>query len=357
MNRLFRTDLADKEPSVVNVPVRRRMMCLNESCLDPYQAIKEKFLARMESIRLNRYMSPVTSELNAKLAEYIGCGIQPENVVWGNGADDMLYHIFLSVREDAASFAVSPAPSYFDYKTFCEAVGLGIKFVELKEDFSLDAEEYLRQAKHPDCKLAILCNPNNPSGNLFPKEQLRYIVESLPDKLVLIDETYYEFSDSTFAGELGQHPNLILTRSFSKAFSGAGLRFGYAISSAENIYSLRKVLTTFHTSILNQAFALTILENVPLFCEQVLGIIKLRDAMYLRLKALSGVIVHPSHTNFLTFSIGERTPELFEYLKDKDIALRDVGAHRRLQNCLRATLSCEDDNEALYQAVKDFLGK
>ncbi len=355
MNRLFRTDLADKEPSVVSVPIRKRMMCLNESCLDPFQAIRDQFLARMEGIRLNRYISPVTQELNAKLAAYVGCGIAKENVVWGNGADDMLYHIFLSVREDATSFAVSPAPSYFDYKTFCEAVGLGIKFVELEKDFSLDAEKYLQLASHPDCKLAILCNPNNPTGNLFPKEQLRYIVESLPDKLVLIDETYYEFSDSTFAGELKQHPNLILTRSFSKAFSGAGLRFGYAISSADNIYNLRKVLTTFHTSVLNQAFALTVLENVPLFCEQVLGVIKLRDDMFARLSSLPEVKVYPSATNFLTFSIGDRTPELFNYLKDRDIALRDVGAHRRLQHCLRATLSCEEDNEAMYQAIVDFL--
>jgi len=177
----------------------------------------------------------------------------------------------------------------------------------------------------------------------------------LPDKLVLIDETYYEFSDSTFAGELQQHPNLILTRSFSKAFSGAGLRFGYAISSVDNIYSLRKVLTTFHTSVLNQAFALTVLENVPLFCEQVLGVIKLRDSMFRRLNALPGLTVYPSDTNFLTFSVGERTPELFNFLKDRDIALRDVGAHRRLKHCLRATLSCEDDNEAMYQAIVEFL--
>jgi histidinol-phosphate aminotransferase len=355
MNKLFRTDLADKEPSVVNVPIRKRMMCLNESCLDPFQAIREQFLTRMESIRLNRYISPVTHELNANLAEYVGCGIMPENVVWGNGADDMLYHIFLSVRENASSFALSLTPSYFDYKTFCEAVGLGIKFVELEEDFSFSVDKYLQLASHPDCKLAILCNPNNPTGNLFPKEQLRHIVESLPDKLVLIDETYYEFSDSTFAGELKQHKNLILTRSFSKAFSGAGLRFGYAISSAENIYSLKKVLTTFHTSILNQAFAITILENVPLFCEQVLGVIKLRDSMYHHLDALQGLTVYPSHTNFLTFSVGEKTPELFEYLKNKDIALRDVGAQRRLKNCLRATLSCEDDNEAMYKAIAEFL--
>lgn len=357
MNRLFRSDLSDKLPSVVEVPVRRRMMCLNESCLDPFQAIREQFLKRMESIRLNRYMSPVTAELNARLADYVGCGVAPENVVWGNGADDMLYHIFMSVRENADAFAVSMAPSYFDYKTFCEAVGLGIKFVELNEDFTLDSDAYIAAASHPDCRLAILCNPNNPTGNLFPKEQLRHIVESLPDKLVLIDETYYEFSDSTFAGELAQHPNLILTRSFSKAFSGAGLRFGYAISQAKNIWELKKVLTTFHTSILNQSFALTILENVPLFCSQVLGVMEMRDAMFHRLSVLPGVKVHPSHTNFLTFSVGDSTPLLFEYLKDQDIALRDVGAHRRLKHHLRATLSCAEDNEALFASIKQFLGQ
>jgi len=355
MKNLFRTDLIDKEPSLVSVPVRKKMMCLNESCLDPYQAIKEKFLARMENVHLNRYLSPLTQELGAKLAAYIGCGIREENVVWGNGADDILYHVFLSVRENSDAFAVCLAPSYFDYKTFCEAVGLKVKFLELNEDFSFDTDSYLELASHPDCMLAILCNPNNPTGNLFPDAQLRLIVDSLPDKLVLIDETYYEFSDRTFAGELSKHPNLILTRSFSKAFSGAGLRFGYAISSPENIYSLKKVFTTFHTSILNQAFALTILENVPLFCGQVLDVIKLRDEMYQRLSSLEGLTVYPSATNFLTFTIGEKTQQLFEYLKDNDIAVRDVGAHRRLKNCLRATLSCPEDNEALYRVIRQFL--
>jgi histidinol-phosphate aminotransferase len=357
MNQFFRSDLSDKEPSVVSVPIRKRMMCLNESCLDPYQAIREQFLIRMESIRLNRYMSELTPQLNARLADYVGCGISPSQVVWGNGADDMLYHIFLSVRENAQAFAVSLAPSYFDYKTFCEAVGLKIKFVELNPDFSFDTEQYLQLASHPDCRLAILCNPNNPTGNLFPTEQLRQIVQSLPTKLVLIDETYYEFSDSTLAGELDIYPNLILTRSFSKAFSGAGLRFGYAISSAANIYSLKKVMTTFHTSILNQAFALTILENVPLFCAQVREIIYLRDTMFRSLSALPELTVYPSRTNFLTFSAGNKTPALNSYLQENDISVRDVGAHRRLQNCLRATLSCKDDNEYLLQMLKRFLAK
>ncbi len=357
MPEYFRSDLADKQPSVINVPVRPRMMCLNESCLDPYQAIKDQFLARMEKIRLNRYLSPVTAELHARLAAYASFGLEPENVVWGNGADDILYHVFLAVRENPASFAVSLAPSYFDYKTFCQAVGLGIRFCELREDFSFDTQAFLQLAKDPDCRLAILCNPNNPTGNLYDREQLRGIVDALPDKLVLVDETYFEFSGATLAAELARHPNLLLVRSFSKAFSGAGLRFGYAISSPEIIYSLRKVFTTFHTSILNQAFALIILENMALFQTQVEEIKSARTALYGQMQALPGVTVHPSSTNFLTFSVGERTPQLFAFLQEEGIAVRDVGAHRRLHKHLRVTVSCAEDNSAFLDALQLWLGE
>lgn len=244
-----------------------------------------------------------------KLADY--AGTLPGKVVWTNGADDILYHIFLAVRENADSFAVSLAPSYFDYGTFCAMVGLKIKYLALNADFSFDTEEFLRLASHPDYRLAIICNPNNPTGNLFGTGQLRQIVEGLQDKLVLIDETYHEFSGATFAGELEKHPNLMLARSFSKAFSGAGLRFGYALSFAENIYELRKVLTTFHTSILNQAFALSTLENTGIFREQVRNVINRRGEVHGEISSLPGFTVHPSQTNFLAFSAGERTGRFF----------------------------------------------
>lgn len=349
MNPLFRSDLAEAGPSVINVPVRPRMMCLNESCLDPYQAIKEQFLASMEKVRLNRYLSPLTAELHQCLAAY--ARVEETGVVWGNGADDILYHIFLAVRENAAAYAVCLAPSYFDYGTFCRMVGLNIRYLDLEPDFSFDSEAYLRLASHPDCRLAILCNPNNPTGNLYDAEQLLRIVDALPDKLVLVDETYFEFSGATLVGELDRRPNLMLTRSFSKAFSGAGLRFGYALSAPDNIYSLRKVLTTFHTSILNQAFAYSILEHVALFQAQVAEITAARDTMYRQLSDLPGVTVHPSWTNFLTFSVGEGTPRLFEHLQEQGIAVRDVGAHRLLRGHLRVTVSCAEDNSAFLDVM------
>mgnify|MGYP002681753315 FL=1 len=351
----FRSDLKDKKPSKISVPVKKRMMCLNESCLNPYQAIKHQFLAKMEEIELNRYLSPVTEKLHLSLISYIGNSLTKENVLWGNGADDILYHIFLGVRENDQSFAISLAPSYFDYKTFSAMVGLKMLFLDLDEDFSFSPEKYLELTSHPDCKLAILCNPNNPTGNLFPDCQLLQIITALPDKLVLVDETYFEFSGRTLADKLWQYPNLILVRSFSKAFSSAGLRFGYAISSAENIYELSKVLTTFHTSILNQAFALTILENQDIFKAQVQQTIQLREELFATLQTIEEIKVYPSATNFLTFSLAERTPEFFNHLLANDIAVRDVGSHPRLQNCLRVTISCKEDVEAFVNALKQFL--
>lgn len=349
MNRYFRSDLQSKSPSVVEIEHKRRMMCLNENCLDPYQAIKESFLRRLEGVSLNRYHSPVTKELRTKLAEY--AQVNPENLIWANGADDILFHIFLAARENENSFALSLAPSYFDFQTFCDMVGLDIRFHLLNQDFSFDADEYLAKASHPDCKVAVLCNPNNPTGNLFPHSQLRYIIENLPNKLVLIDETYFEFSQASFAGELHKHPNLILVRSFSKAFSGSGLRFGYALSNAKNIHELSKVFITFHSSLLSQTFALSVLENKELFLDQVQSIIGQRDKIFNGLKKLPNLTLQNSHTNFLAFSAGEKTAELYEYLLENDIAVRNVSGLPMLKNHLRATVSCEEDNDAFLDVV------
>jgi histidinol-phosphate aminotransferase len=349
---LFRTDLEAKSAPQVNVPQAPRMMCLNESCLDPFPQISNSFLRIMQKTRLNRYMADVSAELQHELARY--GGVREDMLLFGNGADDMIYHIMAAVRENRDSFAVSLDPSYFDYKTFASALNLKLQQVPLDDAFSFDPEQYLHTARHPDCKLAILCNPNNPTGNLLRKEDMDYIIQHLPDKPVLVDETYFEFSGQSFVHELDKYPNLILVRSFSKAFSAAGLRFGYALAVADTIAQLRKVQTTFHTSILVQAFALAILQNSDVFADQVKQVLKLRTELSLWLKSRPGFTVHDSATNFLTFKAGERSAELFLFLQKRGIALRDVGAHPLLKGFLRVTISCADDVQAFMEAVQSF---
>jgi len=352
----FRKDLEAKKAVEINVPHKKVMMCLNESTLNPLEAVKDQLLENLKSVPLNRYFNDITPKLKSKLADYIGNGIKPTQILFGNGADEMLYYIFTSVRESVRSYAVSLAPSYFDYKSYCDAVGLGFEPIELNKDFNFSVEDYLEKLNHPNCKLGILCNPNNPTGNLIPDKKIVHILENT-DKLVLLDETYFEFSGITFADVLHKYPNLVIVRSFSKAFSVAGLRFGYLITSEENAIEIGKVMTAFHSSLMIQTFAYTILENKDIFLEHTQNVKEIRNKLYLWMLAQDYITVYPSHTNFLIFTIGDSTPELFNYLSDNDIALRPVWGHPLLKNHIRISIGTQAEVELFMQLFLKFIDR
>ncbi len=352
----FRKDLEAKKAVEVNVPHKKVMMCLNESTLNPLDAVKDQLLENLKSVPLNRYFNDITPKLREKLAEYVGYGIKTSQILFGNGADEMLYYIFNSVRESVRSYAVSLAPSYFDYKSYCDAVGLGFEPIELNKDFNFSAEEYLEKLNHPNCKLGILCNPNNPTGNLIPDKKIVHILENT-DKLVLLDETYFEFSGITFADVLHKYPNLIIVRSFSKAFSVAGLRFGYLITSEENARELGKVMTAFHSSLMIQTFAYTILENKEIFLDHTENVKDIRNKLYIWMLSQDYITVYPSHTNFLIFTIGDSTPELFEYLSKNDVALRPVWGHPLLKNHIRISIGTQEEVELFMGLFLKFIDR
>ena len=351
---LFRTDLLQAgPPSDISVPHKENMMCLNESVLDPYQAIDEAFHQTMQEVRLNRYFSPVTSELKRLLVDYVGHGVTKNNLLWGNGADDMLFACFLAVRENSAAFAVSLAPSYFDYSTYSRAAGLGIKFIDYLPDFGFDEKEYLKILNSPDCRLGILCNPNNPTGHLLSAEKVLYILENTA-KPVLVDETYFEFSGKTFVDRVADFSHLIIVRSFSKSFSAAGLRFGYIVSQPQNIEEIRKTQTIFNTSIMVQAFVMTMLLNKDVFLRHTSSVVVLKHQLYEDMLQIEQIKTLPSATNFLTFSAGEQSPALFEHLKQHEIAIRDVGAHPLLAKHLRVSTGSAEQNRLFVDTVRHF---
>ncbi len=352
---LFREDLLQAGPPAdISVPRKKNMMCLNESVLDPFQAIDEAFHQTMQEVHLNRYFSQVTGELKRLLVDYVGHGVSKDNLLWGNGADDMLFSCFLAVRENNAAFAVSLAPSYFDYSTYSRAAGLGIKFIDYLPDFDFDEKKYLEVLNSPDCRLGILCNPNNPTGHLLSDEKILYVLENTK-KPVLLDETYFEFSGKTMVERVADFSHLIVVRSFSKSFSAAGLRFGYLVSQPQNVEEIRKVQTIFNTSIMVQAFVMTMLLNKDLFLRHTAAAVALKHQLYEDMRQIDGIKTLPSATNFLTFTAGERSPGLFEYLKQNDIAIRDVGAHPLLAKHLRVSVGSPEQNRYFLDTLKRFL--
>jgi len=350
----FRKDLYQKHDIEVSVPHRKIMMCLNESTLNPFIQLREDFLTQLEKVPVNRYFNNITTELSTELSSFAGV---PENhLAFGNGADEMLYFIFLAVRDSADSYAVALSPSYFDYKTYSHSVDLKIKLVDLDEHFGFSYHKYMKTCNNPNCKLAILCNPNNPTGNLFDKETLLRIIKS-SKRLVLLDETYYEFSGISLMDHIHTFDNLVIVRSFSKSFSAAGLRFGYMISQPQNIKQIKKVMTYFHMNLITQAFATSMLKNKSIFLEHNQKVIQMRDNMCIELSKINGIKVYSSSTNFLIFSAGDKSKPLFQYLLDNDIAIRPVWNHQLLKNCLRVTISSSEDNALFLQKVKEFFNK
>lgn len=294
----FRDDLKNKKPVNINVPDKKLKMGLNESALNPFKVVRDEFLTKMKDVQINRYFNDITKTLKDQLADY--AKVPPECLVFGNGADEMLYYLFNSVRNNNNSFAVSLAPSYFDYKSYSGAVGLGIKFLSLNPDFDFSVEDYLKLCDDENCKLAILCNPNNPTGNLLDEDKIIQILENCK-QLVLIDETYFEFSGKTYADKILKYPNLVIIRSFSKSFSAAGLRFGYVISHPDNINEIKKVMTIFNLNLMTQTMISTMLDCKELFLKHNQNIINNKKIVFQQLSDIAGIEVHPSATNFLTF--------------------------------------------------------
>ena len=352
----FRKDLLKRKPAVIDVPLKKHMMCLNESSLDPYQTIKETFHKKLENVHLNRYFQDITSELEEKLTDYIGYGLSEDNILYGNGADEMLYYLFTALRGNEGDYVYSLAPSYFDYKTYSTAIGMTVKFQHLNENFDFDDDEYIREINKPKCRLAVLCNPNNPTGNLLNKQKIIKIIEST-EKPVLIDETYFEFSGVTFADKLNEYNNLILIRSFSKAFSSAGLRFGYMLSNSDYIREIGKVMTFFHMSNLTKTFVCSILEHKDEFLSHNKYVIAERIRLYDAMSVIDGVKCHETNTNFVPFTIGEKSSHLFEYLSDNDIAVRSIGAHPLLENYLRVTIASPEQNKYFLDTLRAFMAK
>jgi len=348
----FRNDLKTKKVVNINVPDKKNKMGLNESSLDPFELVKEEFLVNMQDVHINRYFNNITGTLNKQLSEYTK--VQADCLVFGNGADEMLYYIFNSVRNDNNSFAVSLAPSYFDYKSYSGAVGLGIKFLSFEADFDFSVEDYLKLCDDENCKLAVLCNPNNPTGNLLDENKIIQILENC-QQLVLIDETYFEFSGKTFADKIHKYPNLVIVRSFSKSFSAAGLRFGYIISHSENISELKKVKTIFNLNLMTQTLISTMLDNKNKFLDHNKKIIENKEKVYKQLSAIDGIKVHTSATNFLTFSAGERTKGLFDFLSENEIAIRPVWHHPVLKEHVRVTISNPEHNKIFVEYLKKFM--
>ncbi len=202
--------------------------------------------------------------------------------------------------------------------------------------------------------MLVICSPNNPTGTLFPMEKLQPILEK-SNAPVIMDEAYYEFSQITALDLINEFRNLIIFRTFSKAFSLAGLRLGYALMAPELANEVGKVKLPFNVDSFSISAACKALENHKKVLASLDILKKERDKLYAEMKKLADVTVYPTAANFILFKTPYDPKKLCDGIVAEGVLVRDLSAHPALKNTLRVTVSKPGENKKFLDGLKKAL--
>jgi histidinol-phosphate aminotransferase len=322
-------------------------MNLNENPYDLPAELKKEILDYAMQRSWSRYPPIIAKELYRNISAYTGW--DAEGIIAGNGSDEMILTLLISFIGPGKTL-VAPTPTFPMYKYFASIVGAETIEVPMKEDYSYDCDT-LERAFLEKGDLLIICNPNNPTGALFPLERLEKILEKT-DKPVILDEAYCEFSGITAIDMLKKYANLLIMRTFSKAFSMAGLRVGYVLMNPELAIEIGKCKIPFNLNFFSIAAVQKIVEHREVIDEKIKLLISEREILIEKMKTVKDVRVYETHSNFILFKTPYSSTKLLEKIIMKNVLIRDLSANPTLANTLRVTVSLPEENTAFFESLK-----
>src|SRR6266581_4086359 len=327
----------------LQAPEARRKLNQNESPFDVPVAVKDAVLARVRDAAWNRYPAFTPAELLARLAERHAW--TPDGVLVGNGSNELI-QATLAVTVAEGSAVVTPVPTFTLYRLLSEVYGGRHVGVPLTADFEFDVPALIRAAGAAAARVVVVNSPNNPTGTPFPEGGVERLLGQT-GALIVVDEAYQDFGGPTAVPLLAEHPRLVVLRTFSKAMSLAGLRFGYALAHPAVAREIAKAKLPYNVNVVTLAAAAAALRHRPLLEERARRIVEHRGRLAARLAALPGLTVFPSAANFVLIRL-HNTPAREVYrrlLDDYGILVRDVSGATELAQCLRISVGTEEDVE------------
>lgn len=299
--------------------------------------------------KYNRYPDPLQWSLKQKIAKVKN--IASENIFLGNGSDepiDLVIRIFCEPRIDNI---VAVDPTYGMYQVCAEVNDIEYRKVLLNENFDLDAQKLLEKTDR-NTKLIFLCSPNNPTGNLLSREEIKKVLDSFAG-IVVVDEAYIDFaSEATWLNDLEKYPNLIILQTFSKAWGLAAVRLGMAFASAEIIKLFNKVKYPYNVNILTQNFVGDELDKLELRKQWIATLLEGRNYLINELPKLPFVEkIYPTDANFILVKV-EDANSLYKQLADKGVIVRNRNSVSLCAGCLRITVGTDKENEMLIKTLR-----
>ena len=299
---------------------------------------------------VNRYPDPQQRNVKSILAEQHG--VKQENILLGNGSDEVLDLIYRAFCEPARDNVITMPPTYGMYKVLADTNNIENKEVLLTEDFQLNIETIFATSDHCT-KILFICSPNNPTGNIFNSNNIEVLLNSFKG-LVVIDEAYIDFSsEQSWLKKLSKYPNLIVTRTLSKAYGLAGIRLGICYASTEIIAILDKIKPPYNVNELTQKRALKRLLNNNDFINEIGLIIDEKNRLFKELLQIKYIIkMYPSEANFILIKVDDASKR-YGQLLEKGIVIRNRTSQPLCENTLRLTIGTPEENETLIKTLKE----
>jgi len=300
----------------------------------------------LSSSNINRYPDADMLDLRRRIAEREG--VDADQVLIGNGSDEIIQMLIMAA--DPGACAV-PKPTFVMYEHIAKWLKRPVASMPLKADFSLDAMAFLNMCAREKASLAFLSCPNNPTGNMWPREDVQQIADNFRG-LLIIDEAYGPFATDTYSDMIAR--NVMLLRTFSK-LGMAGLRLGYALGDAGIIADLNKVRLPYNINSLTQLSASFFLDHYAVFEEQASVICQERERMSAALAKLKNVTVFPSQANFLLLRVADANT-VFDGLKDAGILIYPLYAKGRLLEAfLLFTIGLPEENGRFVHSLEELI--
>ncbi len=320
----------------------------NENPLGP----SPKAIERLRSIAPSVYLYPDAGFVRLREAAAARLGVKPENLIFGNGSDEILCLIAGTYIEDGDN-AVTSETTFSEYTFSTVLFGGKMKYAPIKDGrFDLPAIADLVDAR---TRIVFLCNPNNPTGTAFSRDDLTAFMKRCPpDVLVVLDEAYYEYVDwDEFPDSvkmLKDHPNIMILRTFSKIYGLAGLRVGYGIAREDVIRDVSKTKTPFNVNLPAQEAALAALGDDEFVERSVAVNAEGKNYLYREFERL-GLKYHPTEANFICVHVGRDGMEVFRKIMEMGVTIRPLKSFN-LHDWIRVTVGTPEQNAKFVSCLE-----
>jgi histidinol-phosphate aminotransferase len=311
----------------------------NEATIPPSPQVAKSISVFLKEGNMNWYPDVNNMQLLGALSKYSNV---PECNVQYFASSDSLHEYIVRAFIEPGDRILIVAPTYDNFRAVVESNGALTDFYYLGEDFDLDFEHFCNYINLHSPKIVYICNPNNPTGNLYSKELIESLVVSFTSVLFVVDEAYFEFTGVSCSDIVVNNDNILISRTFSKAFALAGFRVGYVISSQHNINILTKIRNPKNISTFSQLAALAALDDIS-YMQEFVKEVHLAKKIFESFLTENGFEIIKGEGNFTLLRIDlSQKLSFLEHLSSNLIYVRDYGHVKGMENYIRITIgTCE----------------